>query len=90
MEQTASALELPTNRMSFTATISLIRAYAPLFAAAKTTDEHQRLVERFRTNMNQTKLPNRSKDRSYPRVIKLPRDKYPCAGIVRKCQDGEK
>lgn len=89
MEETASALELPANRMSFTATVSLVRAYAPLFAAA-TKKEQQSLIERFRTNMCQTKLPKRSKERSYPRVIKLPRDKYPCAGIVEKSQEGER
>ena len=90
MEETASALELPASRMSFTATISLVRAYAPLFAATTDKKKQQILTERFRINMRQTKLPKRSKERSFPRVIKLPRDKYPSAGIVQICQEGER
>lgn len=90
MEETAHALKLPANRMSFTATISLVRAYAPLFVNAKTEADRKELIERFQTNMFQTKLPARSKERSYPRVIKYPRDKYPSSGLAQKCQEGER
>jgi hypothetical protein len=90
MQETATALGLPPNRMSFTATISLVRAYAPLLAAAKTKKDQDNILQRFQTNMLQSKLPVRSKQRSYPRVIKYPRDKYPSAGIVQKSQEGER
>jgi hypothetical protein len=90
MQETATALGLPTNRMSFTGTISLVRAYAPLLAAAKTKRDQEKIITRFQANMFQNKLPVRSKERSYPRVIKYPRDKYPSAGIVQKSQEGER
>jgi hypothetical protein len=90
MHETATALGVPPDRMSFTATISLVRAYAPLLAAAKTKEDQGKILQRFQTNMLQSKLPVRSKERSYPRVIKYPRDKYPAAGIVQKSQEGER
>lgn len=90
MEETATVLGLPANRMSFTGTISLVRAYAPLLAAAKNKNDQQKIIERFQANMFQNKLPVRSKERSYPRVIKYPRDKYASAGIVQKSQGGER
>ena len=82
MADTADALDLPVQRMSFTGTISLIRAYASSFTTARTDADRQLLLKQFRTNMNQSKLPNRSKPRSYPRVIKLVREKYPAKAIV--------
>jgi hypothetical protein len=90
MQETAYALGIPTSRMSFTATISLVRAYAPLFAAARNGAEKLTLTQKFQKNMYQSKLPKRTKERSYPRVIKYPRDKYPAAGIVRYSQEGER
>ncbi len=90
MQETATALGLAPNRMSFTATISLARAYATLLAAANTKEDQEKILQRFQTNMFQSKLPVRSKERSYPRVIKYPRDKYPSAGTVQKSQEGER
>jgi hypothetical protein len=90
MQETATALRLAPNRMSFTATISLVRAYEPLSATAYTKENQQKIRQLFQTNMFQSKLPVRSKERSYPRVITYLGDKYPSAGIVQKSQDGER
>jgi hypothetical protein len=84
MQETATALGRAPNRMSFTATISLVRAYAPLLAAANTKEDQEKIRQRCQTNMFQSKLPVRSKERSYPRVVKYPRDKHPLAGIKRE------
>lgn len=86
MQDTADATGCPVERLSFTATITLCNAYALQFTNAKTTTEYAKVFEHFRTNMLQTKLPLRKKPRSYPRVIKLPRDRYPSAGIVKNTQ----
>lgn len=90
MQETATVLGIAPDRMSFTATISLVRAYAPLLAGARTKKDQGKILQRFQTNMFQSKLPVCSKERSYPRVIKYPRDKYPAVGIVQKSQEGER
>ena len=72
-----------SERMSFTAAINLTQAYAFAFLKAKSTAEREKLIEQFTIHMGQAKLPKRSKDRSYPRVVKYPRDKYPKRGIVK-------
>lgn len=87
MENTASALGLPVERMSFTSTKRLISVYDGSFLAAKTKEEFEEVLARFREHMNQSKLPNRKKPRSYPRVIKYPRDKYKAEGIFKDTKD---
>lgn len=84
MKETASSLNLPAHRMSFTSTIRLCKAYASLILHSPSKVRTKELMENFKENMNQAKLPKRKKVRSYPREIKLPRDRYPTAGIVRK------
>ena len=83
MADAALTLNLPVQRISFSATITLIKTYASLFATAKTNNDREKLKADFYTNIYQCKLPNRSKQRSYPRVIKFPRDKYQTAGIFK-------
>ena len=75
--------------MSFTAAINLSRAYAFAFLKVRSVTERNKLTEQFVTNMGQTKLPKRNKDRSYPRVINFPRDKYPKRGIVKEYSQEE-
>ena len=82
MTDTANALNLPVHRMSFTATMSLCRAYALAFARAPTKSELSSLIQQFRKHMEQAKVPIRKKHRSYPRVIKYPRDKYPSRALA--------
>ena len=45
MQETAAVLGLTANRMSFTRTISLVRAYAPLSAAAKTKHDQRKIIK---------------------------------------------
>lgn len=90
MQEAADELDLPVERMSFTGTVSLVKRYAALFARASSTKERAKLTKDFYTNMKQSKLPLRRKERAYPRVIKFPREKYKTAGITRKSlQQGE-
>jgi hypothetical protein len=70
-------------RISFTATVSLCQTYALSFLKARTSQERLSLYEKFVRHLLQAKIPKRNKERSYPRVIKHPRDKYKTAGIAR-------
>lgn len=90
MHLTAQLGNFESERMSFTAVINLTKAYAPSFLRASTAEQIDKLTQEFVTHMGQLKLPNRKKDRSYPRVVKYPRDKYAKRGIVKdysKTQD---
>lgn len=89
MEDAANALNLPVERISFTSTISLVKTYASSFARAKTSAQIDKTQRQFYKHIFQSKLPNRNKERSYPRVVKFPRDKYQTAGIIRKSQQGD-
>jgi hypothetical protein len=70
-------------RMSFTATVTLCQTYAGLFLKARSSAERDKLYDDFVEHLLQAKLPNRKKERSYPRVVKLPRNKYPARAIVK-------
>ena len=84
MENTARALNISTERMSFTATKSLLAAYSGLLLRANNHDEIDLLLQRFRKNMLQAKLPKRKKQRNYRRVTKYPRNKYDTAAIFKE------
>jgi hypothetical protein len=84
MEDSAQKLDIAPERLSFTATIRLLQVYAKSIASAKNSKEREEVADRFRTKLYQAKLPNRSKDRNYPRCIKYPKDRYKTAGVVRK------
>jgi len=93
MTDAAAALNISVRRISFTATITSISAYAAAFVNAKTSKEVDALKERFYQKLYQAKLPIRSKIRSYPRVVKMTRDKYETACVVRKslpAQEGDR
>ena len=83
MQLAAQKSGVDPQRMSFTATVTLCKTYALSFLRAGSKLEHQKLYEQFVEHMNQAKIPKRNKDRSYPRVVKFPRDKYPRRGIVK-------
>lgn len=83
MHLAAQKGNIEPERMSFTAAINLTKAYAFAFLRARTTAEKNKLINQFVTHMGQAKLPKRKKERSYPRVVKYPRDKYPKRGIVK-------
>ena len=81
MEDTARAADISSSRLSFTATVNLCRSYANIFLRA-TPARQQGIIARFREHHLQTKLPMRKSVRSYPREVKMPRDKYPLASTV--------
>ena len=83
MQSAAGRGNFEPERMSFTAAINLTKAYAFAFLKAKTTAEVDKLTALFVTNMGQAQLPKRNKQRSYPRAVKLPRNKYPARAIVK-------
>lgn len=89
MTDAAETLGIPVTRMSFTGTIACISAYAAAFVNAKNSQEIDDLKKRFYQSIYQTKLPLRSKERSYPRVVRMTRDKYDTAGIVRKSRPAQ-
>ena len=82
MEDTAIALSVPVNRLSFTATIDLVNTYAKLIPATPKT-QLPKILDRFRIHIKQRLLPTRNYPRSYPRVVKLPGDKYPSAAVEK-------
>jgi hypothetical protein len=57
MQETATALGLPANRRSFVGTISLVRAYAPLLAAATTKKDQEKSFNDFRRICFKTNCP---------------------------------
>lgn len=79
----AKDLGIEPERVSFTATVTLCNAYASGFLTAKSNADKRDLYARFLAHIAQTKIPKRNKERSYPRVVKFPRDKYPKRGIVK-------
>lgn len=83
MHGTAQALSIEPERISFTATVRLLSAYAHKFAAANNKTELDSLTLKFRTNLSQALIPKRKGDRSYPREVKYPRSKYDSKAVVR-------
>jgi hypothetical protein len=85
MDDTARIAKIEPDRLSFTGTIRICQAYDEAFLLVKDDKDLKRVLKNFRTNLLQTKLPNRkNKHRSYPRVVKYGKDRYPVSGIVRK------
>ena len=81
MYETAIVTNTDPHRLSFSATILISKIYARAFLDQKQPPDV--ILAHFHMHMLQTKLPLRKKPRSYPRVVKYPRDKYPSAGIVK-------
>lgn len=65
--------EVSYRRFSFTSTLRILRA----FATKATTMDSDEFLLQFETALWQTKLPDRKKQRSFPRVIRRSRDRYP-------------
>lgn len=83
MTDVANATNCAIERLSFTATITLCNTYSRSLIKASTNAQRNNLLQQFRTNLIQAKLPKRSKIRSYPREVKLTRQKYPTAAIFK-------
>ena len=83
MAQAATRHKLPFNRISFTATVRLVMAFAAQAQQTKDPKKLALLIARLEKAMYQTKLPLRKKPRSYPRVIKRKKSKFPTQAIVQ-------
>ena len=81
MQDTALSEAVPITRLSFTATLKLSVAYAPVLLSAKPKDIPA-ILARFKKHILECKIPLRKNSRSYPRQVKMQRNKYPLAATV--------
>jgi hypothetical protein len=77
INRSATALKIPPQRISFSSLLNLIQVQEPAFLTAQSPEETKRLIERFLSYLNASKIPIRSKTRSYPRVLLRAKSKYP-------------
>jgi len=82
MAMTASRLKIPFKRISFTATVRLVVAFADRLNNAKDKKQITDLFNKFEKAIFQTKIPIRDKFRSFPRVVKRNKSKFPLQSIV--------
>lgn len=69
MNEAASALNLNPRQFSFSQAQDTLNAFLPLFARATSDPERQQITKQMLGVFAQSKLPNRSKRRSTPRVV---------------------
>ena len=72
---------VPITRLSFTATLKLAVAYAPVLLRAKSKDIPS-ILARFKKHILECKNPLRKNPRSYPRQVKMQRNKYQLAATI--------
>lgn len=82
MAAAAQHNDIPFARISFTAAIRIITAYAARIHRAVTPAQRSQIIDLAYVAFFQTKLPLRKKRRSYPRVIKRNKSKFPTLAIV--------
>jgi hypothetical protein len=82
MTAAAKHNNIPFERISFTAAIRIISAYGSQLQNASSTAHRERIIERMFIAFNQTKIPLRKKQRSYPRVVKRKNTKFPTRAVV--------
>jgi len=82
MATVAQRNNLPFERISFTATLRIVIAFGSQIQQVKDPKEVASLVARAEKAIYQTKIPLRNKARSFPRVIKRNRSKFPTKAIV--------
>ena len=78
----AKNIKIPFERISFTSARRIIEIYASNLQRAATPKEIEKIISTIEIGMYQTKLPNRSRKRSYPRVAKRNKSKYPIRSVV--------
>ena len=76
MAYAAKKLDIEFSKISFTSVITVIHAFTPNLIKTKNSKEIAGWLEQFLKTIYQTRNPNRSKPRSYPRETKMPRSKY--------------
>jgi hypothetical protein len=85
MERAASQTGVPPTRISFVASLHLIRDELVLstFASPGAIPRH---LKKLQANLKRYVLPPRRSERAYPRVVKLPRSGYPSksSGLKRE------
>jgi hypothetical protein len=82
MAVTASRLKIPFQRISFTATLRLVVAFSDRLNKAKDKNQINDLLFKFEKAIFQTKIPIRNKPRSFPRIVKRNKSKFPLLSIV--------
>ncbi len=79
MERVASEAGVAPTRMSFVASLHLIRDEC-IWSISASPGAIPRHLKRLRANLKRYILPPRRSERAYPRVVKLPRSGYPSKG----------
>ncbi len=75
---------IPFSRISFTAAIRIISAYGPRLQKASTPEMAAKIIDQMYAAFNQTKIPLRNKQRSFPRVVKRNNSKFPTQAVVQQ------
>jgi hypothetical protein len=82
MATTAQRLNIPFQRISFTATVRLVIAFGPRMAHARDNAHRLDLLDKFQKAVFQSKIPLRKNFRSFPRVVKRNKSKFPLQAVV--------
>jgi len=90
MNEAAAALNLDPRQFSFSLAQDTINAFLPLFAQATSDAERQEIVQRMIRVFAQSKLPNRRKRRSAPRMIWPRPCPFPKRKIAKKAKKAKK
>jgi len=69
--------KVPFERISFTAAQRIINAYGDQLQIAETREQRDKIIKSMFAAFDQTKIPLRTKSRSYPRTLKRKPNKYP-------------
>jgi len=80
--------KIPFERISFTAAQQIINAYGDQLQIAETREQRDKIIKNIFTAFDQTKLPLRTKPRSYPRTLKRKPNKYPVQAQI-DCSDNQ-
>lgn len=82
MYSVAKNIKLEFSRISFTAALRLILAFAPRINNAKTPEKIKDLFKKMETAFYQTKIAQRKNHRSFPREVKRNKSKFPLNATV--------
>jgi hypothetical protein len=79
INRAAKALEISPRRISFSSLLTCIQSLEPALLIATSPAETKLRIERFLQQLYASKIPIRSKTRSYPRMLRRGKPKYPIA-----------
>jgi hypothetical protein len=86
MERVAAEAGVPPTRISFVASLHLIRDEC-IWSTSASPGAIPRHLKKLRANLKRYILPPRRSERAYPRVVKLPRSGYPSKSSWLKQQE---